>query len=84
MSQRQGDAAQLKKEGERKKEKSTMTWHGIECDGSVKKNELKVSVYNQSRLRRSERTCYFGPQPKAGAPGTVKDNPIELSDERDN
>jgi len=41
-------------------------------------------VYSQSRLRRSERTCYFGPQPKAGALGTVEDNPIELSDEGDN
>jgi len=37
MSQKQGDAAQLKKEGEKKKAKSTVTWHGIECDGFVKK-----------------------------------------------
>jgi hypothetical protein len=69
---------------EKKKEKSPMTWHIITCDGSVKKKDSKVSVYNQSRLRRSGRTCYFGPQPKAGAPGTVEDNPIDLSDEGDN
>ena len=48
------------------------------------KSNSKGSVYNQSRLRRSGMTCYFGPQPKAGAPGTVEDNPIELSDDRDN
>jgi len=56
---------------EKKKEKSPMTWHEITCDGSVKKKDSKVPVYNQSRLRRSGRTCYFGPQPKAGAAGTV-------------
>jgi len=42
-----------------------------------------VPVYNQSRLRRNGRTCYFGPQPKAGTPGTGKDNPIDLCDEED-
>jgi len=25
-------------------------------------------------------TYYFGPQPKAGAPGTAEDNPIDLND----
>ena len=64
MSQKQGDAAQLKKEGKNKKAKSTITWHEIECDGSVKKSDSKVPVYNHSRLRRNGRTCYFGPQPK--------------------
>jgi len=29
----------------------------------------------------SGRTCYFGPQPKLGVPGTVEENPIDLSDE---
>jgi len=42
-----------------------------------------VPVYSQSRLRRSGRTCYFCPQPKAGAPGIVEDNLIDLSDEGD-
>jgi len=83
MSQKQGDVDQLKKEGDKKKEKSPMTWHKIVCDGSKKKKDSKVPVYNQSRLRRSGRTCYFGPQPKAGVVGTVADNPIELSDEED-
>jgi hypothetical protein len=68
---------------EKKKEKSPMTWHGITCDGSFKKKDSEVLVYNQSRLRRSGRTCYFGPQPKAGAPGTVAGNPIDLCDEED-
>ena len=73
-----------KNEGdENKKKKSPMTWHKIVCDGSIKKKDSKVLVYNQSRLRRSRRTCYFGPQPKEGAPGTVEDNPIEISDEGD-
>ena len=77
-------AASKEKEGDdRKKEKSLMTWHEITCDGSVKKKDLKVLVYNQSRLRRSGKTCYFGPQPKAGAPGTVAGNPIDLCDEED-
>jgi hypothetical protein len=31
-----------------------------------------------NRLRRSGRTCYFGPQPKIGAPGTLENNPIEI------
>jgi len=59
MSQKQGDVAQLKNEGEKKKEKSTVTWYRIECDGSVKKSNSKVPVYNQSRLRKSGRTCYL-------------------------
>ena len=42
-----------------------------------------MPVYNQSGLRRSGKTCYFGPQPKEGAPGTVEDNPIKISDEGD-
>jgi len=73
-----------KKEGyDKKKEKSPMTWHGITCDGSEKKKDSKVPVYNHSRLRRSGRTCYFGPQPKEGAPWTVAGNPIDLCDEED-
>jgi len=84
MSHKQSDAAQLKKEGEKKKEKSNVKWHEIECDGSIKKSYSKVPVYNHSRLRRSGMTCYFGLQPKAGALETVEDNPIELSDEEDN
>lgn len=33
-SKKQGDAAQLKKEGDKKKAKTTMTWHFIECEGT--------------------------------------------------
>jgi hypothetical protein len=76
MSQKQSDAAQLKKEDEKKKEKSTVKWNIIECDGSFKKSDSKVPVYNHSELRKSRRTCYFGPQPKAGAPGTVCNTPF--------
>jgi len=68
---------------EKKKEKSPMTWHGITYDGSVKKKDSKVPMYNQSRLRRSGRTCYFGPQPKAGAARTVAGNPVDLCDDED-
>jgi len=42
-----------------------------------------VPVYNQLRLRRSGRTCCFGPQPKAGALGTEADNSIDLCDDED-
>jgi len=84
LSQNQGNVELNKKEGDdRKKEKSPMTWHGITCDGSIKKKDSKVMVYNQSRLRRSRRTCYFGPQLKAGASGTVAGNPIHLCGEED-
>jgi len=78
MSQNQDNIQLNKNEGdEKKKEKSPMTWHGIVCDGSSKKKDLKVPVYNQSRLRRSGRTSYFGPdQPKEGAPGTVEGNQL--------
>jgi len=68
MSKNQNQVQLNKKEGDdKKKAKSPVTWHIIECDGSVKKKGSKVLVYNQSRLRRSGRTCYFGPQPKEGA-----------------
>ena len=84
QNQNQGNVQLNKNEGdEKKKAKSPTTWHIIECDGSVKKSDLKVPVYNHSRLRRSGRTCYFGPQPKAGTPWTVEDNPIEIRYEGD-
>jgi len=79
MSQNQGNV----QGDEKKKDKSPMTWHKIVCDGSEKNKDLKVSVYNQSRLRRSGRTCYFGSQPKAGAPRTVAGNLIYLCEEED-
>ena len=82
MSQNQDNVQLNKNEGDKKKkEKSHMISNEIVCDGSSKKKDLKVRVYNQLRLRRSGRTCYFGPQPKEGAPGTVDDNPIEISEE---
>jgi len=84
MSQNQDNVQLNKNEGDaKKKEKLPMTWHIIVCDGSSKKKDSKVPVYNQLRLRRSGRTCYFGPQPKEGASGTVEDNSIEISDEGD-
>jgi len=84
MSQNQGNIELNKKEGDdKKKEKSPMTWHRITCDGFIKKKDSKVLVYNQSGLRRSGRTCYFGPQPKEGAPRTGEDNPFDLCDEED-
>jgi len=84
MSQNQGDVQLNKKEGDEKK-KAKSTWQEIECDGSIKKKKKnsKMPVYNQSSLRRSGRTCYFGPQLKAGAPTAVEDYPIEISDEGD-
>ena len=39
MSQNQGDVQLNKKEGDEKKKKAKSTWHEIECDGSVKKNQ---------------------------------------------
>jgi len=71
----------LKKEGEKKKSKTTVTWHDIECEGSKQKSKVNVPVYNFNKMRRSGHTCYFGPQLKACTPGTVEDNLIDLSDE---
>ena len=86
MSWKEGDA-QLKKEGEKdlkKKAKTTVTWHDIKCKGyGKKKNDANEPLYNFNKLRRSGRTCYFSPQPKLGAPRTIEDNPIDLSDERE-
>jgi len=67
---------------DKKKEKSPMTWQRIVCDGSGKKGS-KLPVYNQSRLRRSGKTCYFDSQPKEGAPETVAGNLIDLYDEEE-
>jgi len=70
QNQNQGNVQLNKNEGdEKKKEKLSMTWHKIVCDGSIKKKDSKVLVYNQSMLRRSRRTCYFGPRPKEGVHG---------------
>ncbi|AES98890.1 hypothetical protein MTR_5g074170 [Medicago truncatula] len=46
MSQKQGDA-QLKKEGEKKKAKTTVTWHNIECEGSRQKKHNTCILQNQ-------------------------------------
>jgi len=61
MSQKQGDDSQLQKEGEKKKEKTTVTWHGIECEGTGQKCKANEPVYDFNKMRRSGRTCYFGP-----------------------
>jgi hypothetical protein len=55
-----------------------MAWHNIKCKGSQKQTNVKMPIYSFNKLRRRGRTCYFGPQPKLGAPGTAKDNPIEI------
>ena len=67
------DVTQLKKRA-----KTTMTWHGVRCETSTERSSAGVPKLNQSRLRRSGRTCYFGPQPKFGAPGTMETNPIDI------
>jgi hypothetical protein len=53
-----------------------MTWHNIECEGTGQKSKVNVPLYNFNKMRRSGRICYFGPQPKAGVPGTVEDKLI--------
>jgi len=55
----------------------------IECEGTRQKSKVNVPVYNFNKMRRCGMTCYFSPQPKASALGTVEDNPIDLSDEGD-
>jgi hypothetical protein len=67
------DVAQLKK-----KAKTTMTWHGVRCEPSTERSSAGVPKLNLGRLRRSGRTCYFGPQPKFGAPGTMETNLIDI------
>jgi len=60
MSQKQGDA-QLKNEGEKKKEKSIVTWHDIKCERSGKKKQGEcVSVqFQQDEKKRKD--VLFGP-----------------------
>jgi len=60
-----------------------VTWHDIECEGFRQKIKANVPLYNFNKMRQSRRMCYFGLQPKTGAPGTVEDNPIDLSDDED-
>jgi len=80
--------SQQKKEGEiendvtqlKKKAKPIMTCHDIKCKGFQKQINVKMPIYNFSKLRRSGRTSYFGPQPNLGAPGTAEDNPIEIDE----
>lgn len=69
------DITQLKN-----KAKTTMSWKGRTCDGSRTNSSSKVPIYNLNNLRRSGRTCYFGPQPKLGAPGTLETNPIGIDE----
>jgi hypothetical protein len=38
-----------------------------------KKAPKPLKKLDFNNLRRSGRTCYFGPQPKPGAPGTIPD-----------
>ena len=82
MSQKE-DNAQLKKKGKKKKAKTTVTWHNIKCKGSRQNIKASVPVYNFNKIKQGGMTCYFGPHPKASAPETVNDNPIDLSDEGD-
>jgi len=60
--------AQLSDTQVKKKAKTTMMCHDVECERSEKTSKAKVPVYNQNKLRRSGRTYYFGPEPKLGAP----------------
>jgi hypothetical protein len=61
-----------------KRAKTTMTWHGVRFETSTQISSAGVPKLNLSRLRRRGRTCYFGPQPKFGAPGTMEKNPIDI------
>jgi len=67
MYQKQGDA-QLKKDGEKKKAKTIVAWNNIECEEFGQKSKVNVSVSNFNKMRKSGRTCYFGPRSKASAP----------------
>ena len=60
QNQNQGNVQLNKNEGdEKKKAKSPMTWHKIECDGSVnKKKDSKVPMYNHSKLRMLEQRVF--------------------------
>jgi hypothetical protein len=47
-----------------------------------KSQKKKVKKYDFNKLRTSGRTCYFGPQPKVGAPGTLPDKPFGVPDNK--
>jgi len=65
----------------KKRENTILTWHGRRCEPSNQMPSANVPKYNLNNIRRSDRTCYFGPQPKLGAPGTMETNPIEIRKE---
>jgi len=83
MSHKHGDA-HIKKEGEKKKAKTTVTWHSIKCEGIRRKKEKWMCPCTIStRQDGAEEAITLSPQPKAYALETVEDNPIELRDEGD-
>ncbi|MCH83088.1 hypothetical protein A2U01_0003903 [Trifolium medium] len=54
----------------------------VETTGCAKmsKSRKPLKKLDFTKLRRSGRTCYFGPQPKLGTPGTLPDNPILIDE----
>ena len=45
----------VKKEGEKNKANSTVTWHKIECEETRQKSKANVPVYNFNKMRRRGR-----------------------------
>jgi hypothetical protein len=55
---------------------------GVLATTSKSQKKRKVKKYNFNKLRTSGMTCYFGPQPKVGAPGTLPDKPFGVPDNK--
>ncbi|MCI27663.1 hypothetical protein A2U01_0048863, partial [Trifolium medium] len=47
---------------------------------TISKSRKPLKKLDFRKLRRSGRTYYFGPQPKLGTPGTLRDNPILIDE----
>jgi len=76
MSQNHGNVELNKKEGDdKKKEKSPMTWHGITCDGSVKKKDLKVPGVQSVEVEKEREDMLFWSSTKSRCPRDCSGQP---------
>jgi len=73
MSQNQGDV-QLKNENDKKKAKSTMTWHRVECDGSLKKQFEGVGVQS-FQIEEERKDLLFWSSTKSMCPRDYQGQP---------
>ena len=65
----------MKNECEKKKAKSTVTWHKIECDGSVKKNQFECAGVQPFQVREEQKDLLFWSTAKSRCPMNCRGQP---------